>query len=97
MLMGMSVIDSTDGEARVMQGIITGIGFIGGGAVLKDQDKVSGTASAASIWNTGAIGLAVAFDRLEIAIVLSVLNFLTLRLFGKIKDKVDSTEKARDR
>jgi putative Mg2+ transporter-C (MgtC) family protein len=97
MLVGMSVVDSTDGEARVMQGIITGIGFIGGGAILKDQDKVAGTASAASIWNTGAIGLAVAFDRLEIAIVLSVLNFLTLKLFGKIKDEVDSNQKARDR
>jgi putative Mg2+ transporter-C (MgtC) family protein len=50
---------------------------------------VAGTAAAASIWNTGAIGLAVAFDRLEIAIVLSLLNFLTLNLFGKIKDKVE--------
>ena len=49
MLVGMSVIESTDGEARVIQGIITGIGFIGGGAILKDQDKVAGTASAASI------------------------------------------------
>ena len=93
MLVGKSVIDSTDGEARVIQGIITGIGFIGGGAILKDQDKVAGTASAASIWNTGAIGLAVAFDRLEIAIVLSVLNFLSLHLFGKVKDKIGSSEK----
>ena len=42
-----------------MQGIITGIGFIGGGAILKHEDGVSGTASAASIWNTGAIGLAL--------------------------------------
>ena len=96
MLVGKSVIDSTDGEARVIQGIITGIGFIGGGAILKDQDKVAGTASAASIWNTGAIGLAVSFDRLEIAIVLSVLNFLTLIIFGKIKDKVASNGKARE-
>jgi len=87
MLVGMSVISSTDGEARVIQGIITGIGFIGGGAIFKDRDKVAGTAAAASIWNTGAIGLAVAFDRLEIAIVLALLNFLTLNLFGKIKDK----------
>jgi putative Mg2+ transporter-C (MgtC) family protein len=90
MLVGKSVINSTDGEARVIQGIITGIGFIGGGAILKDQDKVAGTASAASIWNTGAIGLAVAFNRMEIAIVLSALNFFSLRLFGKIKDKVTS-------
>lgn len=54
MLVGLEVISSTDGEARVLQGIITGIGFIGGGAILKNGDRVAGTASAASIWNTAA-------------------------------------------
>jgi putative Mg2+ transporter-C (MgtC) family protein len=88
MMVGMSVVDSTDGEARILQGIITGIGFIGGGAIFKDKDKVSGTASAASIWNTGAIGIAVAFDRFEIAIVLSLLNFITLWAFGRLKRNV---------
>lgn len=89
MLVGMQVIDSTEGEARVIQGIITGIGFIGGGAILTNHDSVKGTSSAASIWNTGAIGLAVAFSRFEIAIVLSVLNFVTLRLLsGRVKEQV---------
>jgi len=93
MMVGMSVIESTDGEARVFQGIVTGIGFIGGGAIFKDKDKVSGTASAASIWNTGAIGIAVAFDRFEIAIVLSLLNFITLWAVGRFKHTVtDNSE-----
>lgn len=96
MLVGKSVIDSTDGEARIIQGIITGIGFVGGGAILKNEDKVAGTASAASIWNTGAIGLAVAYDRYEIAILLAALNFLTLVLFGKIKKEGKSKEKKRE-
>jgi putative Mg2+ transporter-C (MgtC) family protein len=95
MLTGISVVDTTDGEARVMQGVITGIGFIGGGAILKNKDTISGTASAASIWNTGAIGLAVAYSRFEIAIVLSLLNFITLRLVGRIKDKMNLDEDAR--
>ena len=85
MMVGMAVIASTDGEARILQGIITGIGFIGGGAIFKDKDRVAGTASAASIWNTGAIGIAVAFDRFEIAIVLSLLNFITLWAVGRFK------------
>ncbi|MFZ1201294.1 MAG: MgtC/SapB family protein [Desulfobacterales bacterium] len=88
MLVGISVIDSTDGEARVIQGIVTGIGFIGGGAILNVKDKVAGTASAASIWNTGAIGIAVAFSRFEIAMVLSLLNFLTLWMVGRAKDRL---------
>lgn len=92
MMVGMSVIDSTDGEARIFQGIVTGIGFIGGGAIFKDKDRVSGTASAASIWNTGAIGLAVAFNRFEIAIVLSLMNFLTLLIFGRFKKKLSEDD-----
>ena len=88
MMVGMSVIESTDGEARIFQGIVTGIGFIGGGAIFKDKDKVAGTASAASIWNTGAIGLAVAFNRFEIAIVLSLLNFITLWALGRFKRNI---------
>lgn len=88
MLVGISVIDSTDGEARIFQGIITGIGFIGGGAILHDKDKVAGVSSAASIWNTGAIGLAVAFDRFEIALLLAVLNVVTLFMFGEVKKTV---------
>jgi putative Mg2+ transporter-C (MgtC) family protein len=96
MLVGKSVIDSTDGEARIIQGLITGIGFIGGGAILKDQDKVAGVSSAASIWNTGAIGLAVAYDRFEIAILLAVLNVCTLFFFGRVKETVASDDNGDD-
>ena len=92
MQVGMSVIDSTDGEARVIQGIITGIGFIGGGAIFKSEDTVSGTASAASIWNCGAIGLAVAFARFEIAVTLSAINFIILRFVGQIKENMEENE-----
>jgi len=89
MLVGLSVITSTDGEARVIQGIITGIGFIGGGAIFKGKDHVTGMASAASLWNTGAIGIAVAFNRFEIAIALSLLNVVTLYLVGRLQKSVE--------
>ncbi len=84
-LVGVSVLDSTDAEARVLQGIITGIGFIGGGAILKSKGNVMGTATAASIWNTGLIGMAVAFSRYEIAIVMALINFITLRYVRRLK------------
>ncbi len=80
--------NNTDAQARVIQGVITGIGFIGGGAILKDGASVRGTATAASIWNTGAIGAAVAFGRYEIAVVLSLINFLTLRWLTPLKQKL---------
>ncbi len=87
MLTGIYVLDSTEAEARVLAGILTGIGFIGGGAILKEGSSVAGTATAASIWNTGAIGMAVAWDRYEIALVLSLMNYLTFRFMPIIKEK----------
>ena len=50
-------------ESRLLQGLITGIGFVGGGAILKEGATVRGTATAASIWNTGVLGAAVAIGR----------------------------------
>ena len=84
-LVGISVLDTTGAEARVLQGLITGIGFIGGGAILKSGASVHGTATAASIWNTGLIGIAVAFGRYEIATLMSIINFLTLRYVRELK------------
>ena len=92
MLTGLSVLEGEDAQARLMYGLITGIGFIGGGAILKENRTVSGTATAASIWNTGAIGMAVAFDRFEIAIILSFMNFLTLKVGLTIKKKMKEEE-----
>src|SRR5438309_787932 len=47
-------------QSRVLQGLITGIGFVGGGAILKEGATVKGTATAASVWNAGVIGASVA-------------------------------------
>lgn len=85
MLTGIDVLGSHDAQARVMYGIVTGIGFIGGGAILKERGSVTGTATAASIWNTGAIGVAVAWGRYEIAVLLTALNFITLRYVALLK------------
>jgi putative Mg2+ transporter-C (MgtC) family protein len=81
-------------HSRVLQGLITGIGFIGGGAILKGAGSVHGTATAASIWNTGAVGAAVAYGAYEIAVILSVINLLILRFLTPIRKQIrgdDST------
>ena len=83
MLVAIYTLETSEAEARAFLGVVTGMGFIGGGAILKERSRVLGTATAASLWNTGAIGVAVAFSRFEIAIILSLLNFLTLNLLTK--------------
>jgi len=76
-------------QSRVLQGLIAGIGFVGGGAILKEGATVRGTATAASIWNTGVIGAAVATGHYEVAVILSAMNFLILKVFWRYKQKLD--------
>jgi putative Mg2+ transporter-C (MgtC) family protein len=82
---GMHFLDSTDAESRVLQGLITGMGFIGGGAILKESGNVTGTATAAGLWSAGAIGMASAMGMLELATVLAFATLLTFRLLAKAK------------
>jgi putative Mg2+ transporter-C (MgtC) family protein len=75
-LLGRSILQGqAPAEARIIQGLITGIGFVGGGVIVHQGIEVEGTATAVSVWNTAAIGAAVGYGRLEIAIVLSLANF----------------------
>ncbi len=78
--------DNPDSMMRALQGLLGGMGFIGGGAILKEGGNVRGLATAASLWSTGAIGAAVAFRRLEIALLLALANFALLRWLKPIKD-----------
>lgn len=89
-LTGVSAFGGDTGaQARILYGLMTGIGFIGGGAILKHGSSVRGTATAASIWSTGAIGAAVGFKSYDIAIALSLATAATLIFTPAIKEKVE--------
>jgi len=91
-LVGMDIFNEPGAQARIIEGVVTGIGFIGGGAILKNGSSVTGLATAASLWGTAAIGIAVGTHRLEIAIILSIVTFVTLQVMSKVKDKVPEHE-----
>lgn len=76
---------SPEAIARIVEGLITGMGFIGGGAILKQDDRIYGTATAASLWATGAIGAAVGLGSYDVAITIAVFVFVTLRLLPRLK------------
>lgn len=67
--------------ARVAAQIVTGIGFLGAGAILHQRGSVQGLTTAASLWVTAAIGLAVGVGMLLMSLATAVLVFLLLR-FG---------------
>lgn len=82
-----------DDQARIIQGLMGGIGFIGGGALLKEGATVRGTATAASVWTTGALGAAVAYGRFDIAVILSLVNFLTLWALTPLEKEVGKSDR----
>jgi putative Mg2+ transporter-C (MgtC) family protein len=87
--------NSPDGMARIIEGVITGIGFIGGGAILKQGASVKGTATAASLWATGAIGAAVGLGSYDVAVAIAVFTFLTLKVITPIENTVLVDENSR--
>ncbi|MBB5535882.1 MgtC/SapB family protein [Rhizobium giardinii] len=82
-------VGSPEATARIVEGLITGMGFIGGGAILVVKNAVRGTATAASLWATGATGTAVGLGAYDIAVVLSIMTFLTLRVMTNLKPTED--------
>ena len=72
------------GESRVIQGIVTGIGFIGAGSILKvsEERDIRGLTTAAGLWLTAAIGVACGLGTIGIALIGSVLALIVLALEG---------------
>jgi len=80
-LIGIGVFGEKSSElANVLYGLIVGIGFIGSGTIIKSTSEMRGNTTAASIWVTGAIGAATGFALYDIALVMSIVTFATLRL-----------------
>ena len=88
------LVQHPEGAARVIQGVITGIGFIGGGAIVKHGTSVLGTATAAGLWATGAMGVSVALGAYDLAVAVSALIFVTMRFVAPHKGGDKSPEDA---
>ena len=79
----LAVVESGAGEdavSRVIQGLTTGIGFLGAGTILKIGEKVEvhGLTTAASIWVTAAVGVAAGLGHVWLAVLASIFGWLVL-------------------
>jgi putative Mg2+ transporter-C (MgtC) family protein len=59
--------------------VITGVGFIGAGAIMRQSDSTTGNATAASIWTVGIIGAAVGYGYFDIGLILAAANLAVLK------------------
>ncbi len=77
---------SADEVTRVMQGIVSGIGFLGAGAILKlDRgERIEGLTTAAGIWMTAAIGMAAGMGQEWVAIITTIVAFIVVGLLPRL-------------
>ena len=81
---------SLDGLSRVVQGIVTGIGFVGAGSILKlsEQQKIKGLTTAAGLWMTAIIGISVGLGALGLAVIGTLLTLLVLSLEHVVDSRI---------
>lgn len=91
-LLSQQIVSDPTAVGRILAGLMTGIGFIGGGAILKKGSGVAGLASATSIWITGAIGASMALAAYDVAVSLSLLTLAVLRLSRPVKEVVSESK-----
>ena len=89
---------SSEGLSRVIQGIITGIGFIGAGSILKlnEERNIQGLTTAAGVWMTAAIGVAVGLGALGLAILATLLTLIILGLAGRLEFRINKDRNPTD-
>jgi putative Mg2+ transporter-C (MgtC) family protein len=79
-----------DSLSRIVQGLATGIGFLGGGAILKltNEREIHGLTTAAGIWMTAAASAAAALGQIAVALIGTLLGLLVLIVFRKIEKEL---------
>ena len=87
---------SQDALSRVIQGIVTGIGFIGGGSILKlsEEHDIKGLTTAAGIWMTAAIGVAVGLGSLGVALLGTIFILMILAVAVRFEHHPDQKRAA---
>lgn len=76
--------EAIDSLSRVIQGISTGVGFVGAGSILKG-DRTHGLTSAATVWVSAALGLAVSVGQWQMGILVTLLTLFTLRVLKYVE------------
>lgn len=90
--MGMGM--NLDAQSRVIQGLLTGIGFLGAGSILKlsHEHDIKGLTTAAGLWTMAAIGIACGVGTIGIALIGTALTLIVLALVKEIEDHPDRSQ-----
>jgi putative Mg2+ transporter-C (MgtC) family protein len=92
MILSVEVAENTGKMAdpgRIAAQVVTGIGFLGAGTIIRSRVSVSGLTSAATLWFVAALGLVVGYGSYLIAVTASLLMITTLTTFKTLERKIE--------
>jgi putative Mg2+ transporter-C (MgtC) family protein len=80
-----------DALSRVIQGVVTGIGFLGAGTILKlrDEQEIRGLTTAASVWMTAALGIVIGLGQFALALLATLLAWIVLSTFARMEGRIE--------
>jgi len=90
MLISLYIFDLYQGQGaidpgRIAAGVVTGIGFLGAGTIIRSREGIKGLTTAASIWISSAIGLAVGCGYISAALMATLISYLSLSFLKKLE------------
>jgi len=97
---GLGLVPEFGGKTdptRIAAQIVTGVGFLGAGSILRQGEEVRGLTTAASIWVAASLGMAVGFGYYAVAIISTLLVLITLVALKPLEDRVFPVRRNRRR
>jgi putative Mg2+ transporter-C (MgtC) family protein len=92
----LSKESSSGSTDRIASNIVTGIGFIGAGVIFKEGISVNGLTTAALIWVTAALGMAIGYHNYPLAIVVSIMVVITLFVLEPVQRFINNLHRVKD-
>jgi len=80
---------ATVDPARIAAGVVTGIGFLGAGTIIRSSEGIRGLTTAASVWISSAIGLAIGCGYVSAALVATLISYLSLSFLKKLEKEIN--------
>jgi len=80
---------------RIAANIVTGIGFLGAGAIIREGGRIAGLTTAATIWLSAALGMGIGAGELEFSGTAAVITLMILLLFPRLEGWIDKIREAR--
>jgi len=94
-LFSISIAGATDSRTRIASNIVTGIGFLGAGTILRDGGRIGGLTTAATIWLAAALGMGIGAGEIETVLVAAGVALIVLLIFPRVVTWINKIRDAR--